>query len=319
MSINLINANIPTGHHKRALEWFMQNAGQEVRWKNRIEDETYIFTTAKGIYKPKDSEYALSVRQTLGGVYPDHEPVYRSDGTWTYRYHQENQSGKNPTELFTNKGLLACMRDNVPIGVARQTKPKPETSYQILGIAKVSEYKDGFFQLDGYSPKGSLFTQPIDGPFSDLIQETKTNEIIETFNPSSQNDERAKVIREITQRRGQGRFRNLLMRIYGGKCAVTKCKVSPVLEAAHITPYLGPETNQAGNGILLRADIHTLWDLGLVAINPENYQFWVSPGLAGSEYEKLSGIAVFQPGQIRDRPSYDALKAQWEAVAIAFG
>jgi hypothetical protein len=61
--------------------------------------------------------------------------------------------------------------------------------------------------------------------------------------------------------------------------------VKSALEAAHITPYLGPHTNHPSNGLLLRADIHTLWDLGLIAINPQNMQIVIGPELKGSEYE----------------------------------
>ncbi|WP_169719739.1 HNH endonuclease, partial [Novosphingobium acidiphilum] len=56
------------------------------------------------------------------------------------------------------------------------------------------------------------------------------------------------------------------MKAYDGKCAVTSCAIEPLLEAAHIHPYLGPKTNHVTNGMLLRADIHTLFDLGLLAI-----------------------------------------------------
>lgn len=310
-----IPANIPTEHHRKALSWFFLNSGREVRWQNKLEDGTFLFTTAKGIYKPAGTEYALSVRQTIEGVYPDHEPIHRPDGTWTYLYHQEEQEDKDPKLIFTNFGLLACMRDNVPIGVARQTKAKPDTSYQILGIAKVADYKNGFFQLDGYSPTGGLFTQPIDGPFSDLIEKIEETPTTETFDPTSQKDARDKVLREVTRRRGQAKFRATLLHIYGSKCAVTGCRVTAILEAAHITPYLGPETNKPSNGILLRADIHTLWDLGLVAINPESGNFWISPTLAESEYEAFAESSVYTPNFISDRPSIAALKSQWD-IAI---
>jgi hypothetical protein len=315
MNIDSIGANIPTEHHRKALEWFMSNAGKEVPWQNRLQDGTLLFTTAKGIFKPKDTNYALSVKQTIGEIYPDQDPILRNDGTWTYRYHQEEQDAKKSIDLFTNRGLLACMQDNVPVGVARQTRPKPDTTYHILGVAKVSGYKDGFFQLDGYSPTGKLFSQPIDGPFSDLLQGGECNRNSEPFDPNSKQDAREKVLQEVTRRRGQGKFRAALLRIYGGVCAITGCKVTAILEAAHVTPYLGPDTNESGNGILLRSDIHTLWDLGLVAINPDNYEFWVSPTLAGSEYEMFLGKAAFQPTMKADRPSSAALKAQWE---IAF-
>ncbi len=49
-----------------------------------------------------------------------------------------------------------------------------------------------------------------------------------------------------------------LLKAYSGRCAVTGCDAEPALEAAHLRPYKGPESNTAANGLLLRSDIHTL-------------------------------------------------------------
>ena len=70
---------------------------------------------------------------------------------------------------------------------------------------------------------------------------------------------------------------------------MTKCAVECVLEAAHVTPYLAPVTNSAQNGILLRADVHTLWDLGLMAINEESGTVLLSHSLLGTKYQELLG------------------------------
>ena len=86
------------------------------------------------------------------------------------------------------------------------------------------------------------------------------------FDPANTKDERDRTLREIVQRRGQPKFRYDLIAAYGGKCAVTGCDVLQALEAAHISPYLGEQSNHVSNGLLLRADIHTLFDLNLFAI-----------------------------------------------------
>ncbi|MFM7606242.1 MAG: HNH endonuclease, partial [Prosthecobacter sp.] len=82
------------------------------------------------------------------------------------------------------------------------------------------------------------------------------------------NDQREAVVQAIKLRRGQAVFRNRLIEAYDGKCVVTGCEVLAVLEAAHIKPYRGLKDNAVQNGLLLRADIHTLFDLNLLAINP---------------------------------------------------
>jgi predicted restriction endonuclease len=90
------------------------------------------------------------------------------------------------------------------------------------------------------------------------------------FNPADLEDARERVAGEISKRRGQPAFRRKLLKIYGNRCAITGCNAVEVLEACHIVPYLGPKTNHPSNGLVLRADLHTLFDLGLVTIDPQN-------------------------------------------------
>jgi hypothetical protein len=161
------------------------------------------------------------------------------------------------------------------------------------------------------SSRGLSVPRSVEGPFSYELALTEASEESESFDPASQKDGRDKVVREIVLRRGQRAFRTRLLQIYGGRCAITKCSVEVILEAAHVTPYLGPDTNKAGNGILLRADLHTLWDLGLIAINPETMKIWVSPDLSESEYENFNNKNPNLPLSPEDFPSTEALKAQW--------
>ncbi|MGB7540167.1 MAG: HNH endonuclease [Anaerolineales bacterium] len=93
---------------------------------------------------------------------------------------------------------------------------------------------------------------------------------------------------EILPRLGQGIFRVVIIDAYGRRCAVTGEKVLPVLDAAHIKPYSKDGTHKPDNGILIRSDLHTLFDLGYVTITPQ-YRFEVSkhiPPLAKSSHRK---------------------------------
>jgi predicted restriction endonuclease len=62
-----------------------------------------------------------------------------------------------------------------------------------------------------------------------------------------------------------------------------------VLEAAHIFPYRGPQTNHVTNGLLLRADLHVLFDLGLLRIDADSLTVELDPILNGTSYAELSG------------------------------
>jgi HNH endonuclease len=98
---------------------------------------------------------------------------------------------------------------------------------------------------------------------------------------------REKAWRAIKLRRGREHFRNALFDRYGRRCLVTGCEVVEVLEAAHIDPYRDDHHNHPGNGLVLRADIHTLFDLDLLGVEPETLEVELHPIIA-SEYKSVS-------------------------------
>ena len=136
------------------------------------------------------------------------------------------------------------------------------------------------------------------------------------FDPTSVEDARERISRSITQRRGQKKFRNALIAAYGGRCAITGCSVRDVLEAAHIYPYRGLETNKVANGLLLRSDVHTLFDCGLLAIDSDTMTVLVDPQLRDSEYEALHGRSLRAPRDPAQEPSTEALNMQREATDL---
>jgi hypothetical protein len=84
------------------------------------------------------------------------------------------------------------------------------------------------------------------------------------------------LIDHIAGRRGQTEFRKKLLEKYK-KCVVTGCDVTDVLEAAHIEPYASGGDPKVQNGLLLRSDIHTLFDLDLLGINPDGFTVELNP------------------------------------------
>lgn len=111
----------------------------------------------------------------------------------------------------------------------------------------------------------------------------------ENIEDSAVRDAKPKVLRSILARRGQQKFRDALLDAYGYRCAITGSRVVAVLEAAHIMPYRGEHTNSIDNGLLLRADIHTLYDLNLITICRETRTVKISTTLTNTEYKKLHG------------------------------
>jgi predicted restriction endonuclease len=129
------------------------------------------------------------------------------------------------------------------------------------------------------------------------------------FDPHNLEEAVEKATRAVIQRRGQPQFREELLAAYGGRCAITGCDAKEALEAAHIVPYKGKETNHVQNGLLLRADVHTLFDLGLIAIDTERWIVVLHPSLHGGHYAALHGSEVRRPEDPQLRPSREAVDA----------
>jgi putative restriction endonuclease len=116
----------------------------------------------------------------------------------------------------------------------------------------------------------------------------------------------------ITPRLGQGAFRVLVTEAYGRQCAITDGKVLPALDAAHIKPYGEGGLHTKSNGILLRKDIHSVFDAGYATID-EDLKFSVSNKVKevfnnGEEYLRLHGKPLRLPQRKVDWPDVDLLR-----------
>jgi len=127
------------------------------------------------------------------------------------------------------------------------------------------------------------------------------------FNPESLEDARTETYRRIVLRREQPAFRRELLEAYGGKCAVNGYDSEFSLEACHIVPYRGPDTNHVSNGLLLRADLHTLFDLGKTGVDTYDMRVILADGMMQSSYAGLAGTSITLPQDPSKRPSAAAL------------
>ena len=107
-------------------------------------------------------------------------------------------------------------------------------------------------------------------------------------------DERKRTNVERVIRKHQGKFRASLLDAFQGKCAITACDVERALDAAHIFPYRGEKTDCAWNGILLRLDLHRLFDSYLLTIDPLSGRVYLEPSLMNS-YGMVANIKVCFP------------------------
>ncbi len=117
--------------------------------------------------------------------------------------------------------------------------------------------------------------------------------------------------RLVRQRLGQGAFRFAVVDTYARRCAVTGERTLPILDAAHIQPVEKGGEHRLDNGLLLRSDVHRLFDLGYVTVDQQG-QFRVSARLRGEWqngkiYYDMDRIQVRMPEQLELRPSRDQL------------
>ncbi|UEP32141.1 MULTISPECIES: HNH endonuclease [unclassified Burkholderia] len=139
----------------------------------------------------------------------------------------------------------------------------------------------------------------------DRAEQAAASELAEPI--ASEDDARERELRAVFLRRGQGKFRKALLNAYEKRCAVTGCTMEDVLEAAHIIPYNGDDTNRCDNGLLLRADIHTLFDLGLLWVNRE-MKVEIANALQRTEYGELHGKGLRLPTDPALRPHPEHLE-----------
>lgn len=123
---------------------------------------------------------------------------------------------------------------------------------------------------------------------------------------------------------GQAAFKALVQEAYGRRCAVTGDKIVPVLEAAHIRPVTAQGENRVDNGLLLRSDVHTLFDRGYLGVHPQRRTLMASPRLRsewgnGEEFYRRaeSGSPLSTPTRKADRPNNDFLTWHADSVFLA--
>jgi putative restriction endonuclease len=116
----------------------------------------------------------------------------------------------------------------------------------------------------------------------------------------------------IRPRLGQGAFRIVVTDNYNRRCAVTGERTLPALDAAHIRPYAEHGQHEPSNGLLLRRDIHSLFDRGYVTVTPTHH-FEVSRRIRaefenGRDYYALHGRLIKVPERADRRPDPGELR-----------
>lgn len=121
----------------------------------------------------------------------------------------------------------------------------------------------------------------------------------------------------VRRRLGQGSFQMLVTDTYHRHCAVTGERALPTLEAAHVLPVSEGGRHRVDNGLLLRSDVHRLFDRGYVTVTPD-YRFRVSRRLKdefdnGEPYYPFDGQQIWLPPET-ERPGREFLEWHGDVV-----
>ena len=290
-----------------AFRWFQENEGivGPRPWQSDRPDDVPIKMVAQsGIMKPAGYEYAISVTST-GYRHYDDQPVYdQGDRTWIFSYSEHRNTHGGVEQNRYNGALLACLNDGIPVGVFIK---ESGSNYTCLGLAFVEEYDavNGIFTMHG--PVNASQTKD----FWSLIPESQFDEesyrLAKDLDLVTDQDERIyKTIQQVNRRR-QDTFRANLLDAYRGACAVTAYSVDTALQAAHISSYRGPSSQLTSNGLLLRADIHLLYDAHRISVCPDDMSVRLSEEIRRTPYGELNRRIIRLPSDSADMPSQNRL------------
>lgn len=219
----------------------------------------------------------------------------------------EKESGESREYIFF---LSEPVRINVPLDKLTDWLPGSYKNLTRIEEPHLQQIRGDFGTVGRFFKENILQTNE-KGPSLDVSGIFKTVEDTATstgiFSPVSVTDARTKHFEAIIRRRGHPRFRQALLRAYDNKCAITGCDAIEVLEAAFIRPYRGDRTHHLSNGILLRSDLHTLFDVGQIGIETKDMTVIVAEPIMRSSYRLLAGKKIFTPARPELRPSVDAL------------
>jgi putative restriction endonuclease len=127
--------------------------------------------------------------------------------------------------------------------------------------------------------------------------------------------------REVRPRLGQGAFKALVHGAYRDRCSVTGHRIRPTLQAAHILPVGKGGEHRIDNGLLLRSDVHTMFDRGYIGVDP-SYKLHVSRRLRdefgnGDEFYEREGSVIALPEREVDKPNTEFLTWHMDEVFLA--
>lgn len=143
--------------------------------------------------------------------------------------------------------------------------------------------------------------------FYEMSQQPKVPKIKEASN----DEEKKRLNAQLRVRRGQNKLRKNLFKLYEGKCCISGFHIQDALHACHLISHAESGNNNSTNALLLRSDIHDLFDANLIGINPKTLKVLVKEPLLKTEYGEFNGRRLAERGD-NVAPDINALNRRWE-------
>jgi putative restriction endonuclease len=298
--------------HALALDWFAAHEGEigPRPWRRHgqsvVPGVSVAMVAERGIHRPRGWDVALSITATKASLYMDGEPVPLGDGTWMLPYSAHTGADGVQLDSRWNQALVGNWIARIPVGVFLfHTRAK----YRNLGLAMVEDYVEA---ADTFYLRGPVqFGQPAETWEAD----SEPTEDEPALLAAEEVSERSRVW--IRRRHRQDVFRDALLSAYGSRCCVTDYEAEDALQGAHILAYAGRSSQSVRNGLLLRADIHLLFDRSLLAVEPDTLRVRLAPRLRSTAYGDLDGRRLALPCRATLSPDQAKLEVRWAVFAGA--
>lgn len=261
-------------------------------------------------FKSKGPRYAIKKSTKLA------PPIRKGDEIWIWTHEDKGGQGLVARALASgvdsSDGMLRITLSDValvasPFGFDR-FKERPDnghdTGTRLLDYKSISRGTDAYLIEDD---EVSNFLDIVEtfggGVSSDGKSEAEMIPVTpqKFFWADEIENNKDEILSDLTERRlnwqkvrpVQGKFRDALFDLYGGKCLLTTCAVKEALEAAHVLPHNGdPVRDRPDNGLLLRRDLHTMFDAMLWSIDPRTNKVRLARRLDDLSYGALEGKVI---------------------------
>lgn len=208
--------------------------------------------------------------------------------------------GKNKSHLG-QKSIQELLSKKVPVHIFTRREDRSPFLYHGLAIANRYEVEEQMPIMIAWDLIKTVGERETDEAIQDII-----------INTEAPNDVLKRLVATLKRfRDGQKKLKNNLIQLYDGACCITGSSVEEVLIACHIEPHAVRGNNQSTNGLLMRADLHILFDTNLIGIEPDTLKVRVGNKLKRSEYEYLDGI-VLRGRKDGIKPDKEVLLERWE-------